>query len=384
MTNAHSNTDFYAALPPFLKNAWEKAQFTEPTAIQQQATPFIMEGRDVLAEAPTGSGKTLAYLLPLLDKIDFNQKQVQIVILASSHELVMQIHQEVQKWTEGSNIKSTTLIGGANVKRQIEKLKKKPQVVIGTPGRVLELINQKKLKMHEVKTVVFDEGDQLLIPEHQDTIERIVKSTLRERQLLLFSATVSEHVQRKAKEMMDDPEIINVQQGEGNQPEVEHAYIPCEAREKVDTLRKVIHAIDGKALAFVRDVGNLQVMAEKLAYRGLSVAVLHGDTKKQDRAKAIQAFRSGEAPLLLATDVAGRGLDISDITHVIHVDVPDELDQYIHRSGRTGRLGSEQGTVLSLTTKEEEKELHKYAKKLNVPLHKKALYKGKLRDDSKQ
>ncbi|MFC0522129.1 DEAD/DEAH box helicase [Pontibacillus salicampi] len=373
-----TQNNLYHQLPQFLQSNWDKAAFKQATAIQREAIPFIKAGKDVVAKAPTGSGKTLAYLLPLLEKIDLDMKQVQGVILASSHELVMQIHQEVQKWSEGSNISSTTLIGGANVKRQMEKLKKKPQLVIGTPGRVYELIKQKKLKMHEVKTIVLDEGDQLLVPEHQQTIDNIIKSTLKDRQLLLFSATLSEATREKAQQIMKDPEMIKVESGEGEQPEVEHGYIECESRKKVETLQKLVRATNGKVLAFVRDAGNLHVMAEKLAYRKINVAELHGETGKQDRAKAIKAFRSGKADLLLATDVAGRGLDISDITHIVHVDIPEEVKDYVHRSGRTGRLGSEQGAVISLTTKGEEKILKKHTRELGITLHEKELIKGNI------
>ncbi|KGX85551.1 DEAD/DEAH box helicase [Pontibacillus litoralis] len=375
-----SHETFYNTLPSFIQAVWDKAGFKEPTAIQREVIPYIIAGHDVMAEAPTGSGKTLAYLMPILQKIDVDKKQAQAVILASSHELAMQIHQEVQKWAEGTSIKSTTLIGGANVKRQIEKLKKKPHIIIGTPGRLLELIKQKKLKMHEIQTIVLDEGDQLLVPEHQQTIEQIVKSTLRDRQLLLFSATLSDSVVEKARELMVEPQMVQVKREEDNQPEVEHRYILCEVREKEATLRKVLHAINGKALVFVRDVGNLQVLAEKLAYRKVNIAVLHGDTKKQDRTQAINDFRDGHVNVLLATDVAGRGLDISGITHVIHMDIPDDLATFVHRSGRTGRLGSNEGTVLAIIAKGEEKQLKKHTKTMHAPLQQTNMYKGALID----
>lgn len=208
MNKTQSLSEVLPDLKPFLQTAWDKSSFEKLTAIQLHTVRFIIEGKDIIAESPTGSGKTLAYLLPLLQQIDPTEKNTQIVILASSHELVMQIHQEVQEWSRDSEIGSATLIGGANVKRQIEKLKKKPQIVIGTPGRMNELINQKKLKMHQVKTLVLDEADQLLVPEHISTIEKIVKSTLSERQVLVFSATLPETVQSKAKEIMHSPEVI--------------------------------------------------------------------------------------------------------------------------------------------------------------------------------
>ncbi|KGX90169.1 DEAD/DEAH box helicase [Pontibacillus marinus] len=364
----------------FIHDAWEKSGFEEPTAIQTKVSTPILNGEDVIAKSPTGSGKTLAYLLPLLQKIDTEKKHVQVVILASSHELVMQIHQEVQKWTQGSGISSATLIGGANMKRQIEKLKKKPNVVIGTPGRVSELINQKKLKMHEVQTLVLDEGDQLLVPEHRKTIHGIVKSTLNDRQLLLFSATLSENTEQEAKEFMKEPEVIKVSEEEINKPEVEHIYFVSEARDKIDIVRKIARHGEVKALAFLKEISHLQAMAEKLEYKGLSVGVLNSDSNKQDRANTLKDFRSGKLPLLLSTDVAARGLDIRDLTHIIHVDLPEDVNQYIHRSGRTGRLGSTSGTVISVVTPKEEKTLKKFSRDLGIPVSKKVFYKGEIKD----
>ncbi|SHN23871.1 DEAD/DEAH box helicase [Gracilibacillus kekensis] len=380
MNKTQSLNEILPDLKPFLQTAWDKSGFENLTAIQRHTIRFIIEGKDIIAESPTGSGKTLAYLLPLLQQIDPTQKNAQVVIVASSHELVMQIHQEVQEWSRDSGIGCATLIGGANVKRQIEKLKKKPQIVIGTPGRMNELINQKKLKMHHVKTVVLDEADQLFIPEHIATIEKIVKSTLSERQVLVFSATLPEIVQSKAEELMNSPEVIRVGKEEDDRPNVEYMYLVCEARDKIETLRKLIRNQDMKALVFVKDITTLSILAEKLDYMGIHAGVLHSDAKKQERAKAIKEFREGKSELLLASDVAARGLDIPDITHVIHMDLPKETNQFVHRSGRTGRLGSNSGTVIAIVTESEERQLQKFGRQLNFTVLKKTLIKGKLVD----
>lgn len=364
----------------FLTKAWNKADFTDFTAVQTQTASPILEGKDVQAEAPTGSGKTLAYLLPILQRIDPENRNVQALILASSHELVMQIHGELQNWSEGSGIRNVSLIGGANIKRQIDKLKKKPQIIVGTPGRTLELITQKKLKMHEVKTVVLDEGDQLLVPEHIATVESVIKSTQRDRQLLLFSATLSDAASQTAGKWMKNPVILRVGREESANPEMEYGYLPVEQREKIDTLRRLASMEDFQALVFFRDIGNLQVAAEKLSFKGVKIGVLHGDSKKQDRQENMQAFRNGEYTLLLSTDVGSRGLDVAGLNYVINMDVPDEVDQFIHRAGRTGRLGGSKGTVLSVVIPGEEKKLKKIARNLNLPLVEKELYKGRLYD----
>ncbi|MBM7553110.1 DEAD/DEAH box helicase [Thalassobacillus pellis] len=366
-------------MKPFIKTAWDKAGFDRVTDIQREAVPPVMAGKDVLATAPTGSGKTLAYLLPILNKIDSEQKNTQAVILASSRELVMQIHEQLQTFGEGSGISSTTLIGGANIKRQLEKMKKHPRIVIGTPGRVYELIQKKKLKMHEVKTVVMDEGDQLLLPEHKATVENIIKSTLADRQLLLFSATLPEKSKAEALEMMNTPVVIKLDKEQGK-PDVAHVYLTAESRKKTDILKKLSGIPEFRGLVFVKDIGTLNVAAEKLAYMGVDAAVIHGDSRKDEREKALKAFKKEEVPLLLATDVAARGIDIKDLPFVVNYDIPKEVNSYVHRAGRTGRFGAASGTVVSIVNEQEEKRLRKFAKELAIEPVEKVLYKGRLND----
>ncbi|CDQ18645.1 DEAD/DEAH box helicase [Halobacillus karajensis] len=361
------------------KKAWEKSGYDTLTEVQGQAIPFILQGIDVVAEAPTGSGKTLAYLLPLIEKVETEKKNTQILIMASSHELVMQIYHEVQLWTKDSGITSMTMIGGANIKRQMDKLKKKPHIVVGTPGRVYELMQKKKLKAHEIKAVVMDEADQLLVPEHLHTVENVLKSTMRDTQILLFSATLPDEVIAVAQTFMDEEaEVIRVSE-ESKKPDVTHTYIVCEDRDKVETLRKLARMKGFKGLAFMQDIAKLNIMAEKLTYKHLDIGLLHSDAKKEQRAKAIKEFRQGEYPLLLATDVAARGLDIKEINHIVNLDVPKDMTSYIHRAGRTGRIGSQEGTVVSLVNPVEEKRLKKFARDLEVPLEENVIYKGNLR-----
>lgn len=374
-------TPFIATLKPFIQDAWRKAGFAKPTPIQSQAIPLIVEGKNVLAESPTGTGKTLAYLLPVLEKIDADDSSPQAVILASSRELVMQIAEEVRIWTEGSKISGAAFIGGANAKRQLERLKKRPQVIVGTPGRVYELIAQKKLKMHNVKTIVLDEGDQLIVAEHMGTIRNIIKTTLKDRQMLMFSATLTPQTEELARELANEPEIVRIDKSEKMDSNVNHVYVVAERRDKFKMLEKIARLEDIKALAFINDIAELTVIYEKLNFKGLEIGALHGESNKVDREKALRKLRSGKFPLLLATDVAARGLDIKGLTTVVHVDVPLSLEQYTHRSGRTGRAGAD-GTVISIVTEREERELKKLAKGLEVPLTKKVFYGGKLVDEA--
>ena len=332
-----------------------------------------MEGKDVIAESPTGTGKTLAYLLPLLEKINPDLQSPQALILASSRELVMQINEEVRIWSQGSNIIGAAFIGGANVKRQLEKLKKHPQVIVGTPGRINELIAQKKLKMHEVKTIVLDEGDQLLVPEHMNTIRTIVKTTLKDRQVMMFSATLPIVTEQAAREFMDEPITIKVDKSEKMESKVDHIYFVVEKRDKFKILEKISRLEGMKGLAFLNDIGELTVIGEKLKYKEIQVGLLHGESNKVEREKALRKLRSGKSPLLLATDVAARGLDIKGLTTVIHVDLAANNDQYVHRSGRTGRAGAD-GTVISIVTEREERELKKIARELNITVSAKKIF----------
>ncbi|MED1471556.1 DEAD/DEAH box helicase [Bacillus salipaludis] len=365
-------------LKPFLQEAWQKSGFLVPTAIQTEAIPLVLEGKDLIAESPTGTGKTLAYLLPLLNKVDSSSSSLQAVVLASSQELVMQVYQEFQKWSEGSGIRGASIIGGANVKRQLEKLKKRPHIIFATPGRLYELIKQKKVKMHEVKLVVLDEGDQLLIPEHLGTVQNIVKSTMADRQVVLFSATMKAETEKLAADLTKEPEVLRIKKDEAaSSGEVEHIYFLAEPRDKIKLLEKIARLEGIKALAFINDIGEIQVFKEKLHFKELSVGILHSDMKKLERQATLKAFRDGKMAMLIATDVAARGLDIQGVSHVVHIDFPRDIDQYVHRSGRTGRMGAN-GTVISLVTDREERELKRFCRELKVPVHKRIFYKGQI------
>ena len=377
-------TNFLEKLNPFLQQAWQKAEFETPTSIQNTTVPLILEGKDVIAESPTGTGKTLAYLLPLLNRIDPTIQSVQAVVLASSQELVMQVYQEFQKWSEGSGIRGTSIIGGANMKRQLEKLKKRPQVIFATPGRLLELSKQKKVKMHEVKMIVLDEADQLLVAEHRGSVQNIIKSTLQDRQVVLFSATLKPETEQLGKELTKEVEVIRVEKDEkASAGKVEHFYFVCEPRDKIKLLEKVARLPEVKALAFINDITEVSVAAAKLNFKELSVGLLHSECSKIEREKALREFRNGKLSMLIATDVAARGLDIQGVTHVVNIDLPRDITQYVHRSGRTARMGAS-GMVLSLVTEREERELKRYCRDLKLPLDKRIFYKGQISEEKEQ
>jgi superfamily II DNA/RNA helicase len=363
---------------PTIQKNWEESGFTAFTPVQEKVVPLIMEGKDVVCESPTGTGKTLAYLLPIIQGLDPSRKQAQAVILAPSRELVMQIHQEIQKWAKGTDVTSAAFIGGANIKKQVEKLKKKPLIVVGTTGRLIELMKMKKLKMHEVKTIVVDEFDLMISSEHIREVKDIIKATLKERQVLFFSATLSDETEQVAESLLQNHEIVKMEANLDN-PKVDHVFVYSELRDKMEALRSISYFKGIKALVFFNQLEKLSEMEEKLKYKGVELEVLAGESNKLERKQSLDRFRSGKVSMLLTTDVAARGLDITDVTHVIHFDFPSDTKQYIHRSGRTGRMGAE-GTVICLVSKRELSFLEKLSKELNLPFQEKSIRGGGLQE----
>ncbi|MFC4410159.1 DEAD/DEAH box helicase [Chungangia koreensis] len=356
----------------------KKWTFESPMPIQEKMIPEMLEGKDIVAQSPTGTGKTLAYVLPLLQLVDGTRQQTQALIVTPSQELSMQIVEVVREWTEGTPITVAQLIGGANMQRQIEKLKKKPTIVVGTPGRLNELIKAKKLKMHDIRYLILDEGDQLLSREHRVVSKSFIDQANPEKQIVLVSATVTEEIELVADRMMDEPVHIKVEAQE--LPElgtVVHSFIKVDVRDKTELLRRISHIEGIRALAFVNHMDQLLMKETKLKFRDAQIVALHSEMKKEERKNALDSFRKGEVRVLLSTDVAARGLDIEGLTHVIHVDVPKKTEQYLHRSGRTGRAGAD-GEVLTLLTYNDEKDYKKLTKSLGEKPVQKIWHKGKI------
>ena len=373
---------FIKELDPIWQEKWDKAGFENAMPIQQQMIPEMLAGKDIVAESPTGSGKTLAYVLPILQSVDPDKKSIQAMIVAPSQELSMQIVNVLRDWTEGTAVTVTQLIGGANMQRQLEKLKKKPTIVVGTPGRLNELVKSKKLKMHEIRILVLDEGDQLMAREHRNIMKDLIEKTQHERQLVLVSATITEEVELVADRLMQEPVRLQVTAEDLPQfGKVTHSFIKVDEREKTDLLRRISH-IDGvKALAFVNNLDQLLMKENKLKFRDAKIVTLHSELNKEERKRALDAFRKGEVSVLIATEVAARGLDIDAVTHVIHVDVPQTVDQYLHRSGRTGRAGAD-GEVLTLLSYMDERHYKKFTKELPSKPVQKVMHGGKLIEGS--
>lgn len=357
-----------------------KQNITTPTAIQTQAVPVILSHQDVIAQSHTGSGKTLAFVAPLFQKVDTSKREMQVLILAPTHELVMQIDQQIKllATNSGEAVTSTTIIGGANIEKQIKKLKDtKPHFIVGTPGRILELIKKKKITAHTIKTIVLDEADSLLDNTNTKTIQDIVKTTLRDRQLCLFSASISENTSALAQSMMKEPVIIKASDEVEMNPNIQHYYLKGDRRDKFELLRKLIVAEEPtRALIFVNQNDSMQEIAEKLNFHKKETFMMRGNIKKEERKRALDAFRNGSIRLLISTDLTARGLDIPEVTHVIHLDCPANPNEYLHRAGRTAR-GYQSGKSICIITEKELSTLKKYQKKFKITFNEMTVSHGK-------
>ncbi|WP_102693939.1 DEAD/DEAH box helicase [Rummeliibacillus pycnus] len=356
----------------------KKWTFPSTMPIQDQMIPALLDGKDVVAESPTGTGKTLAYLLPILQKVEGTKKATQALIVAPSQELCMQIVEVIRTWIAGTNITVVPLIGGANPQRQIEKLKKKPTIAVGTPGRLNELVNEKKLKLHELTTIVLDEGDQLLSRDYRVIVKSFIDGADHDRQVAVVSATITDEIELVAKRMLHDPIRLQVKLDDTlSGGKVVHSFIKLQERDKTEFLRKLSHVSGVRGLAFINNLDQVLMKKSKLEFRNAPIVALHSEMKKEERKASLDSFRKGEARILIATDIAARGLDIEGLTHVIHVDVPYTKEQYVHRSGRTGRAGAD-GEVITLLSYHEEQAYHKRVRELSIKPVEKIWSNGKL------
>jgi ATP-dependent RNA helicase DeaD len=361
----------------------KKQGITVPTAIQVSSILPALENKDIIGEAFTGSGKTLAYLIPLFHKIDTSKREMQGIILAPTHELAIQIEDQIKLLSENSKIPVTSLsiIGEVNINNQIKKLKEiKPHIIVGSTGRILDLIRKKKITAHTIKTIVIDEGDNLLDPKRENITKDIIKTTMKDRQLMLFSASIKPEILETAKSLMKDPVILKTEDKPSMNPNIEHMFMVCERRDKFETLRKILVAVKPeKTIIFVNDNEDIELTTAKLNYHSKDCFAMTGKISKEDRKLAIESFRNGKIKILVSTDVTARGLDVEDITHVFHLDLPLKLNEYLHRSGRTAR-GNAHGISICLATPKQLNIIKKYEKEFNIKFKEKKVFGGILED----
>lgn len=366
-------------LPPELVSALARQEISDPTPIQVAAVPVLLAGKDAYLHAETGTGKTLAYLLPLFIRMDAGVPTTQVVIVAPTHELAIQIQRQCCDLAQNAGwaIRSLLLIGGTSTDRQIDKLKKKPHLVVGTPGRIGELITRGKLKTAHIRSVVIDEADRLMNEECEPVVRSIIKAAPPGRQLVFASATL----EREATAVIQDvaPELVFLKAGAAAVNEnIEHFYVVCEERDKPDELRKLLHALQPvRALVFVHRNDVAERIAGKLAHHHIPAADLNAANDKQLRKQALDGFRSGEIRVLIASDIAARGLDIKGVTHIVNLDVPTLSKAYLHRVGRTGRAG-EKGVAVSLVTDSEVRVIPRYQSELGIVMQRVRMREGSL------
>jgi superfamily II DNA/RNA helicase len=365
---------------PALESALAKEDIVETNAIQEKAIPLMLDGQDVYISSETGTGKTLAYLLPLLSKLDCDSKGIQAVILTPTYELAAQIQDQLVRLRQNSTLdfRSMMVIGSAALKRQLEKLKSKPQIIVGSTGRILELLKMKKIKVSTVKTLVIDEADKMLLSESLGMMKDLQRAMLKDRQMVFVSATNLPATNQVAADMSANLMEAHTQSNQISDNITHIAFIAHE-NERPKLLCKVIHACDPeRAIVFTHRNETAKRIARKLAEHGMEVGEIHGDCDKQDRVNAINQFRLGKIKILVASDMAARGLDVKGVTHIFNIDVPGKSRDYLHRAGRTGRAG-EHGYCISFMSGVERKVARRYQRDLDIAITKASIYKGVIR-----
>lgn len=363
-------------LPAVWQNNWQQAGFSEPSLIQKKVYQLLKNGETIVGVSPTGSGKTLAYLLPLMEKIEAGSGQ-QLLILASSQELTVQVAEVARQWGQAVDLKTQSIIGGANINRQIEKLKNKPEILIGTPGRVLELIKAKKIKAHQLRCVVLDEVDQLLQKGAFELTQAILKYLSKNTQLAFFSATADAALSEIEKLTTQPYSVINVTKEDTSKGIIHHYYLNYPKRKLVDALRRLAHLENFRGLVFFNQLAELGAAEEKLLFHNVPVASLASDQSKLLRRGALDLFKTGSISELLTTDVASRGLDIQQLEFVVNTEVPSTKESYLHRAGRVGRMG-QPGTVITIVQEHTLKDLKKITTDPQIVLQEVFLHGGQL------
>lgn len=365
-------------LSPEVLQAIGDLGFVEPTEIQKQTIPFIStDTRDLIALAATGTGKTAAFSLPILDMIDDASRKIQLLVLCPTRELCLQITKDIKNYTKYlKNIKTTAVYGGSSIMDQIRSLRDKPQIIVGTPGRVIDMIGRKALDFSDVQWVVLDEADEMLSMGFKDDLETILSETPETKQTFLFSATMSKEVERISKNYLTNPHRISVGSINAVKKNIKHEYYVVGYRQKKEALKRLIDANPNQySIIFCRTRMETQEIADFLMQNGYAADALHGDLSQAQRDTVMKKFRLKNIDILVATDVAARGLDVDSLTHVIHFSLPDDPEVFVHRSGRTGRAGKD-GISMALIKPEESRKLKQIKSETKIEMTEKNIPTG--------
>ncbi len=365
-------------LSPDIIKAVGELGYEKPTEIQKQTIPFILSDiRDLIALAQTGTGKTAAFSLPILDMIDDTSRKIQLLVLAPTRELALQIAKDIKNYTKYlPNVKTTAVYGGSSITDQIRNLREKPQIIVGTPGRVIDLINRKALDFSQIHWLVLDEADEMLSMGFKDDLETILSETPETKQTLLFSATMNKEVERISKNYLTNPHRISVGSINAVKKNIKHEYYVVNYRQKKEALKRLIDANPNQySIIFCRTKMETQDVADFLMQNGYAADALHGDLSQAQRDTVMKKFRLKNIDILVATDVAARGLDVNSLTHVIHYSLPDDPEVFVHRSGRTGRAGKD-GISMALIKPEETRKLSQIKSQTKIEIVEKQIPKG--------
>ena len=365
-------------LSPEIIKAVGELGYESPTEIQKQTIPFILSDiRDLIALAQTGTGKTAAFSLPILDMIDDTSRKIQLLVLAPTRELALQIAKDIKNYTKYlPNVKTTAVYGGSSITEQIRNLREKPQIIVGTPGRVIDLINRKALDFSQIHWLVLDEADEMLSMGFKDDLETILSETPETKQTLLFSATMNKEVEKISKNYLTNPHRISVGSINAVKKNIKHEYYVVNYRQKKEALKRLIDANPNQySIIFCRTKMETQDVADFLMQNGYAADALHGDLSQAQRDTVMKKFRLKNIDILVATDVAARGLDVNSLTHVIHYSLPDDPEVFVHRSGRTGRAGKD-GISMALIKPEETRKLSQIKGQTKIEIVEKQIPKG--------
>jgi ATP-dependent RNA helicase DeaD len=362
------------ALTPGVLATINDLGYEEPTPIQAAAIPPLMQGHDIIAQAQTGTGKTAAFAIPIVEQLDPAQRSVQAVVVLPTRELAMQVAQAVHALGRSRAISVLPLYGGQAYDRQLRSLREGVHVIVGTPGRMMDHLRRGTLKLDSVRTVILDEADEMLDMGFVEDIEFILDAVPAERQIGLFSATMPSRIEALARRYLREPERVTIAQETRTAPQTRQFFYETPYRGKLEALSLILDfEAPQSAIIFCRTRREVDELAAALQARGYTTATIHGDISQGQREQQLRAFREGHADLLVATDVAARGLDIPDVSHVINFDIPDDADAYVHRVGRTGRAGKS-GEAITLVTPRErrllgmiEQQIRKKMKQMRLP-----------------
>lgn len=358
-------------LSDMMLNSLHKKGFEEPTPIQAKTIPFLLENKkDLIGKAQTGTGKTAAFGIPIIENIVPDSKRVQAIILAPTRELAIQVAEELSSFAEEQKTRIIAVYGGQPIERQISRLQRGVDIVVGTPGRILDHLQRRTLDISKVSYIVLDEADEMLNMGFIDDIESILKAAPKERRTVLFSATMPAHIERLAKKYMNEYEVISVATDNISKANIQQIYFEVPQSDKFEALFRIIDVEESfYGLVFCRTKIDADEISHKLANRGCRAEAIHGDLSQGQREKVLQKFRAKKITVLVATDVAARGIDIDNLTHVINYALPQDPESYVHRIGRTGRAGKT-GIAITLITPSEYRKLVTIQKMSNMTITK--------------